>query len=80
MSSGSKMKSLVSIDNKFIVLQLSYSDTKPRLWFYKDKSGNKSYMLIAIKILSDRKHKENWGIGITFFAFNLAFGFPLLMK
>jgi len=73
-------KSLFSIDNKYLVLQLSYSNIKPRFWFYTDKSGNRSYVLFGLKILLDRKYEGNWGIGVTFFALNLTLGFPILLN
>lgn len=74
------MKDLFNIDNPALVLSLTFSDTKPRLWYYKDASGNKSYVLCGIKLITYRHDDAAWGIQGVFFPFLLTIAFPKLIR
>lgn len=71
------MREVLKIDNKYLVLSLYFSNTKPRLWYTIENGGHKDYHLFSI-VFCEHSEKKAWAVNITFLCFHCAFGFPLL--
>lgn len=72
------MKTLLSYDSFYLVLELSVSDSWPPFWYHKDKHGNRTYQFFMFGMATYRKNDRDWAPEIVFLPFHLIFAFPIL--
>ena len=73
-------KKIFKIDNRFIFVHLNWADTKPRGWYTKDKSENKTYMLFAINHERCGKDEKLWAVSFVLGPIHFIVGSPYLIK
>lgn len=71
-------KNLLEICTDHIIFHASWSDSKPRGWYTKDNSGNKTYMMLAINFERHGEDETLWAVSFVFWALHVIVGFPKL--
>ena len=72
-------KSILKINTDHVILHASWSNSKPRGWYTKDNSGNKTYMMLAINYERHGEDERLWAVSFVFWALHIIVGFPKLI-